>query len=371
MLYKFLIYISYSYAVPIGNPLEREIISRGYSVKWFSDLDNGKKALCNKNNLLDTIEDVIEFKPDIVLAATDDIPDFITGLKVQIFHGFFAKKRPLKNGGFYHFRIRGFFDLYCTQGPSTTGEFTRLSKELKYFEVIETGWGKVDTMFPLEKRSKETDNSNANPPPTIMIASTFTERLSLAYNDSVFNEIKRLSNTDAYKFIMVLHPKLPTHIIEKWQLLTNKNFTFFDTTDLTPLFFKADILFADTTSAIQEFVLQKKAIVTFKHKVHEDFLINIEDANDIEDAFKTALNPSNDLLNKLCLYINELHPYSDGKSSKRVVDACILFLHKDKSYLKSKPLNLIRKYKIRKRLGYFTFKSYNKAYTIELKNNND
>jgi len=364
MPYKFLIYISYSYAVPIGNPLEQEIISGGDTVKWFSDLDNGKKALKNKTNLLDTIQDVVAYKPDIVLVATDDVPDFITGLKVQIFHGFFAKKRPLKNGGFYHFRIRGFFDLYCTQGPSTTSEFTRLSKELKYFEVIETGWSKVDSMFPLEK-NRDLTQHNSSQLPTIMIASTFTERLSLAYNDTVFNEIKRLSNTNIYNFIMVLHPKLPIEIIKKWQSLTNKNFTFFDTTDLTPLFFKADILFADTTSAIQEFVLQKKPVVTFKHKVHEDFLVNIDDANTIEPAFKTALNPSKELMEKIEVYINNLHPYFDGKSSKRVVAACISFLNKDKSYLKNKPLNLLRKYKIRKRLGYFTLKSFNKQYTIK------
>ncbi|WP_323027575.1 CDP-glycerol glycerophosphotransferase family protein [Gelidibacter japonicus] len=368
MSYKFLIYISYSYAVPIGNPLEKEILRTGNTVKWFSDTGNGKEGLKDNPYLLDTIQEVVSYEPDVVLVATDDVPDFITGLKVQIFHGFFAKKRPLKNGKFYHFRIRGSYDLYCTQGPSTTSEFTRLANQLKYFEVIETGWSKVDPMFPLEEKQNILPDSNSQLP-TIMIASTFTERLSLAYDDKVFEEIKRLSKSNAYKFIMVLHPKLPLYIFRKWQSLTNDNFTFYDTTDLTPLFFKADILFADTTSAIQEFVLQKKPVVTFKHKVYEDFLIDIDNVNAIETAFEKALNPSEELMEKIEAYILNLHPYFDGKSSQRVIEACIEFLHKDKSHLKNKPFNLLRKYKIRKRLGYFTFKSFNRPYTMKKQQN--
>ena len=123
MQYTFLIYISYSYAIPIGIPLEKEIKNRGYEVRWFSDLKEGSNGLTDRANVLSNIKDVIHYNPDIVLAATDDVPDFISGLKVQIFHGFFAQKRPGKNNKFAHFRIRGFFDLYCTQGPSTTSRF--------------------------------------------------------------------------------------------------------------------------------------------------------------------------------------------------------------------------------------------------------
>ena len=39
MNYKFLIYISYSYAFPIGEPLEKEIQKRGYEIKWFADVE--------------------------------------------------------------------------------------------------------------------------------------------------------------------------------------------------------------------------------------------------------------------------------------------------------------------------------------------
>ncbi len=357
MHYKFLIYISYSYSVPIGNPLEEEIIDRGYTVKWFSDLEDGKKAISSKPNTLNTIKEVINYQPDIVLTATDIVADFISGLKVQIFHGFNAQKRPEGNNSFAHFRIRGFFDLYCTQGPTSTQGFKAQQKKHPHFEVIETGWSKVDPLFPLISKNEDSK-------PVVMIASTFTERLSLAYRNDVFDEIKKLSEKGDYQFLMVLHPKLPLEIKKKWQALTGENFTYFDTTDLIPLFKKADMMFADTTSAIQEFLLQRKPVVTFNHTFNHSYLINITESSLIEKAFEKALNPSDDLLKNIELFINELHPYYDGKSSGRIVDATISYLHKDKTHLKRKPLNLIRKYKIRKRLKYFTFKSYNKQYTI-------
>ncbi len=359
--YKFLIYISYSYAIPIGNPLENEIIKRGYNVKWFSDLDDGKRALQVKANVLHKIKDVIAYKPHIILTATDSVPDFIKALKVQVFHGFNAQKRPNKKNAFAHFRLRGFFDLYCTQGPNTSKGFKAQLKKHPYFEVIETGWSKVDPLFPLG--SKE-----INKIPTIMIASTFTERLSLAYNDSVFNIIKALSNSGKFNFIMVLHPKIPIELVNKWKILNGNLFTFKNTTDLIPLFKQSDIMFADTTSAIQEFLLQKKPVVSFNHTFRHNYLIHINDTSSIENAFNDALTYPEELIHNISSFINDLHPYFDGKSSKRIIDASISYLHKDKSYLKRKPLNLMRKYKMRKRLNYFTLKSYNKPFTIELDN---
>lgn len=361
MPYKFLIYISYSYALPIGNPLEIEIIKRGWIVKWFSDLEEGAQALNQKDNVLKTIKDVTHYEPHVILAATNTVPDFINALKVQIFHGFLTYKRPVNNTE-AHFKIRGFFDLYCTQGPSTTSTFQALSKKLKHFEVIETGWSKVDPLFPIQRRQK-------NDIPTVMIASTFTKRLSLAYNNSVLEKIKYLSNSGIFKFIVVLHPKIPQNIRQLWKALENNNLIFEDTTDLIPLFVKTDVMFADTTSAIQEYLLQKKPVITFKHNVDRPYLIDIDDVEHIEQALLEALKYPPELLQKIEEFITNLHPYQDGKSSSRVIDACVKMLNQDNSFLKAKPWNLVRKYKIRKRLGSFTLKTYNKPYTLNINQN--
>ncbi len=341
---KFLIYISYSYSLPIGEPLEAEILKRHSTIKWFADEPDGFQCLKNKKNVLQDIQEVVQYHPDIVLTITDNVPDFISGIKVQVFHGFNAEKRRFKRD---HFRIRGFFDLYCTQGPSTTSVFKKLQKRCPHFEVIETGWPKVDPLFPIEK-TKHTKSR-----PTVFIASTFTQRLSLALREDVFKEIQRLSQTGHFQFLMVVHPKIPLEVKEKWQQLTNKNFSFYDTTQLIPLFKKSDIMFSDTTSAIQEFELQNKPVVTFNHFIPKPHLINITEAAAIETALRKAMQYPDKVMKELYKFNRQLHPYTDGKSSARVVDACIKFLNSDRSYLKKKPLNLIRKFKVRKKLNYW------------------
>lgn len=352
MNYKFLIFLSYSYAIPIGAPLEKEILKRGYEVKWFSDIPETKKELPKNAAILNTAQEMIDYHPDIVLTITDNVPDFISGLKVQIFHGF----NPDKRGENHHFNIRGFFDLYCTQGPSTTQGFLREQKKHPHFEVIETGWSKMDSLFPLEEKQKDEK-------PVVFIASTFSHRLSLALKDEVFEEIKRLSTSGKFKFMMVLHPKLPEETKQKWQQLSGENFSYFDTTDLNPLFKQADLMFSDTTSAIQEFTLTHKPIVTYDHHRPNKALINVTEVDKIEGALDYAMQKPKEIIDELATISHKIHPYRDGKSSERTIDATIEFLHKDKSYLKKKPLNLIRKYKIRKRLNYFTLKTYRKAYT--------
>lgn len=354
MRYKFLLFFSYSYAIPIGTPLESEILKRGYEVKWFTYIPNEKKSIPPNSLSLDSIEDVIDYQPDIILSMTDYVPDFLPGLKVQIFHGF----NPDKRGEDEHFTIRGFFDLYCTQGPATTHRFKLKQKKHAHFEVIETGWPKMDSLFTAEARKDDSHKL-----PVVLITSTFSRKLSLALRDEVFEEIRRLSSSGKYDFMAVLHPVLPKEVVDKWRSLEGPHFSFFDTTNLNPLFMKADIMFSDTTSAIQEFTLTHKPIVTYCHNRPATYLINITEPDKIEGALNYGLTQPTEIMEEVKKIANEIHPYRDGKSSERVIDAVINFLHKDKSYLKSKPLNFIRKYKVRKLLNHYTLKSYRKPFT--------
>jgi len=344
---KFLLYISYQYGFPIVRPLQNEILKRGFKVAWFIEIEESKKGIKSNEKLLNCVEEVILYNPDAVLVATNEVPHFFPGIKIQIFHGFSINKRS-KNLG--HFRIRGFFDLYCTQGPSTTAPFNILKKKYGYFEVIETGWSKVDPLF--EKTNELQRISNK---PTVLISSTFTTKISLANNAEVFEEIKRLSLIGKWQFLVILHPKMNPIIVEKFKSLENENLKYFDTTDIIPIFKIADIMFSDTTSAIPEFILQHKPVVTFRNNKPMPHLMNINEVEEIEKSLEEAFSYPKRIMDEIDTYIEFTHPYSDGKSSKRIVDATISFLEKDRSYLKRKPLNLLRKYQMRKKLNYFKF----------------
>ncbi|MEO2064446.1 MAG: CDP-glycerol glycerophosphotransferase [Christiangramia sp.] len=352
MTYRFLIYISHTYALPIGRPLQEEIKLRGYEVKWFCDNEYPKSHFPENGELLDTVDEVLEYDPQVVLTATDHVADFFSGLKVQVFHGFPANKRK----GTDQFTIRGFFDLYCTQGPSSTKPFQEQQKKYQSFEVIETGWSKIDPLFPLE-------NGKTNPK-NVLISSTFTKYYSLALKEDVVEEILRLSKTGKWHFDVVLHPKLPEGIKQKFREMQHENLKYHDTTNLIPLFKKAHLMLSDTTSALIEFVLQRKPVVTIDNNMPQAYMLNIQNASEIADALEKAAEYPEALLKEIDKFAEFSHPYEDGRSSARVIDACIDCLHRDKSHLKTKPLNLIRRYKIRKKLGFFTWKSYRKPYTL-------
>jgi len=336
---RFLLYFSQPYSIPICRPLQEEIEARGFEVRWFCDEPLTQKALHKSDRLLKNIDEVKAYNPEIVLVATNVVPDFFPGIKVQIFHGFSVGKRSEAKG---HFNIRGFFDLYCTQGPSTTQPFKKLEQKHKYFKVVETGWPKMDTLFPLEIKKSDM--------PTVMISSTFTTKLSLAKNKEIIKEIKRLSKLGKWHFIAVLHPKMEQEIKKMFEQMQHKHFIFYDTSDLIPLFKEADVMLSDTTSAITEFALQKKPVVTINNNQPAPYMINITQASQIEKALEEAFLRPTHIMEALETFVAQTHPYNDGKSSARVIEACLDLVQN--ATIKRKPLNLIRRYKIRKKLGY-------------------
>ncbi len=82
-----------------------------------------------------------------------------------------------------------------------------------HFKIVETGWPKMDLLFPKHEKT--------NQKPTILFASTFTKSLSLAHNAEVFDEVKRLIQTQKYDWIFNLHPKMEAHIVQQFKTLAH------------------------------------------------------------------------------------------------------------------------------------------------------
>ena len=140
---RYLFFVSLSYAYPILRPIQSEIWRRGDEVAWFftSPCD---QYVHEGEKQLKTIKEVMEYNPIAVFTPGNKVYDFFPGVKVQVFHGFSIDKRPGRGD---HFRIRGLFDIFCTQGSTSTPHFLELEKQYRHFKVYETGWSKTDRLL--------------------------------------------------------------------------------------------------------------------------------------------------------------------------------------------------------------------------------
>ena len=347
----YLLFANQLYCYPILRPIQKAIKARGDDAAWFI---HDIPRLLNEDDfpVLDTIKAVQQYKPDAVYVPTNWVPDFFPGVKVEVFHGFNVGKRA--NTKQDHFRIRGHFDLYCTQGPDTTGPFQQLAEEHGYFKIAETGWSKLDPMFdyptPDALRKKiGTDK------PIILFASTFSPKLTSA--PQLADTIRRLSASGRWHWIVTLHPKMDPAIVDIYRDMQGEHLNFFESDqEIIPLLHAADAMLCDTSSIFLEYLLLNKPVVTFNTAVPGPHVIDIHNTEEVESALERALNRPDDLMQAIVKYGDHIHPYRDGKSSERILQATDDFIANDLGRLKSKPFNLGRKLQMRKQLRYYHWK---------------
>ena len=337
----YLFFITQNYSFEILRPLQKEIQSQGGKVLWFvyGNEVNVGNFHSDENYAIDPAQ-AITFNPLATYVPGNVVPKFIPGLKIQVFHGLEWKKKG-------HFGMRGCFDLYCTHGPATTTRFNKLANKFGYFDVIETGWPKLDGLFtsPAYQWDEKTEN------PTILFAPTFSPALTAA--PALFSEISRLSREKSWQWLIKFHPKMDPIWIEKYETLTNTNLKVVDDCDVAPLLQAADIMVSDTSSVIGEFSLLGKPAVTLNNSQPGDYLVDIQSENELEKAIESALTPSTTLAAYIKEYALDLHPYDDGASALRIWQATQDMLKNGRSHLKSKPLDIFRNLQMRRKLGYW------------------
>jgi len=344
---RYLFFISQDYSFPVLRPLQKEILFRGDEVRWFLYGDEITYDFLHADEeRLFEIEDAVDYKSDAVFVPGNVVPSFLSGLKVEVFHGLPSTKAK-KNGQLYHYIIREMFDLYCTQGPSSTSKFEVLAKKYGSFSVEESGWCKLDPLFPV---IKEKDSSKKR---SIFFASTFSPRFSKA--KVLYPLILEMMQKYDFDWHITLHPKMALEIVEIYKAINLPNVHFVESTELIESFKKSDLMLCDTSSIIYEFLTQLKPVVTFQTEKDEPALINVQEIDRLEETIISVLENLDTNEENIKTSVSEFHPYTDGKSSQRVLNAVEKMLHGENLPPKKKPHNIIRNFKLRKELGYWKF----------------
>ncbi|WAJ69674.1 CDP-glycerol glycerophosphotransferase family protein [Catenovulum adriaticum] len=337
---KYLFFIAQNYSFEILRPLQQQIKLNGDQVLWFIYGNEVNKDLFNKDEAFTAnASEAVNYHPIASFVPGNIIPRFIPGIKVQVFHGFEWKKKG-------HFVIRDCFDLYCTQGPLFTNKFNQLAKKHPYFDVVETGWPKLDPLFktsPLPVNNPEL--------PCILYAPTFSPALTSA--PDLFEEIIQLSHTQNWQWIVKFHPKMDKNWIEKFTAAAHDKLQIIETAEIAPVLHAADVILSDTSSIITEFMLLSKPAVTYKNAQPEPELMDFTEPKQLKSELSQALEPNAQLIEQINQYTAQMHPYQDGLSSQRILTAVDDIVEKGKRARKKLPLNLVRNFKMRKKMKYW------------------
>ncbi len=342
---NYLLFVNVSYSFSILRPLQSAIQRRGATAAWYLQ-DLGASHLKPEERLLHSVDEVKRFNPRAVFAPGNWVPDFFPGVKVQVFHGFGIEKKG-------HFDIRGFFDLYCTSGPLTTRPFKRLERKYGYFRVVETGWPKTDHLLRY-KPQKITKTTNGNGKPVVLYAPTFSPSLSSA--SALLSIIKTIAAKGNLHWLVKFHPLMDKRIVAHYRMMQTQNLQIIDDPDITPYLHAADVMVSDTSSVVAEFLMLKKPVLTYRTKTPAEHILNFQRAEDLEGLLEKALCHPENLRTAAKAFIDQMHPFDDGRSSERVLTATDLFVDQHKGRLGLKPFNLFRKLQVRRRMKYYHWK---------------
>lgn len=332
------------YALPILRPLAAAAQARGQAVGWIVP-DGVAAQLAPGEQRIKSLKAAKALQPEAVYCAANWVSPRLPGVKVQVFHGFNAEKRDPGRG---HFAIRGFFDLYVTQGPATTLPFEALAKEHGYFAVRETGWPKLDPLFIQPPPPRDASLLVPDGRPVVMYASTFSHRLSAA--PAMVEPLRTMIARGDRQWLLTLHPKCSDELVAAYRGLEAENARFYTSDKLIELERAADVLVCDTSSVIHEFAVMHKPVVTIANRVPHPFMLDVPSPGDVDAAIDRALSHPPELMAAIEAHADRIHPSHDGRASERVLDAVAAYRRGEFGKLGRKPWNLVRRFKARRDL---------------------
>ena len=335
------------YAFGILAPLKKEAVKRNFEIFWFLKADLIHQFPFLEDNYTNLINEIIAYKPDVVFVPGNEVPYYIRGLKTQVFHGLAGEKKG-------HFRIRHYFDLYLTQGPYFTKKFKELSLKHQDFEVIETGWPKLDVYgtdkekYMLEKQRLLTLKKAEH---LVLYAPTFSPSLTSA--PYLINEIRELASSSSYYIQFKFHDLMDSGLVDSYRKLAEEfdNVDYVEDKNITKYLLMADVMISDTSSVVYEFLLLNKPVITFKSIAEHIRWENLVTYENLSLTVVENLTEDNYKIERESV-IKEYHPYNDGLSASRMFDAVSKYIEKY-GVPSKRNLSFWRKRKIHKMFGKF------------------
>jgi CDP-glycerol glycerophosphotransferase (TagB/SpsB family) len=143
--------------------------------------------------------------------------------------------------------------------------------------------------------------------------------------------------------------------VARFRALEGEHLRYADDDNILDLFPEADVMVSDTSSALSEFLLTGKPVVTFRNRRPGPQLIDIAEPEALEPSIARALERPPGLMAAIRAFGEAVHPLRDGRSSERVLAAADAFVDAGGRNRRRKPLNLWRRFRIRRKLGYWGF----------------
>jgi CDP-glycerol glycerophosphotransferase (TagB/SpsB family) len=336
---KFVLFCLNNYAFAILHPIKDVLVEKNHDYIWYLAPKINDDFPYKPEPFTNSINEIKDYKSDVIFAPGNEVPYFLRGLKTQIFHGLAGEKKG-------HFRIRQYFDLYLTQGPYFTNRFNELKAIHNDFDVIETGWPKLDVYHKNDEElsvSKQKLLETHSAHKIILFAPTFSPKLTSAPH--LLDEVKRLAEDKTLLILLKFHPLMDQEWIKKYQVLAEQtdNIIYQRENDITKFLIISDILISDTSSVVYEFLLLDKPAITFNSISDNIVWENHLEYKNLSDIVQRTF--ANDkFAESRRKIIEDYHPYNDGKSALRMVEAVEDYLKHNKVPARRK-ISLFRKLK--------------------------
>lgn len=303
---KILFYLAKPYSLPTTQSL-REIVCSREDYQSLCFIPEKLNPYLTDEPATTELSDAIAFNPDIVFCPGNYVHDSIGGIKVQLFHGLGFEKKG-------HFRIRGFFQVYCTPGPLITERFRKLEARHKTFIVIEAGWPKTDLLFRKVSRPKQLEGISPDRK-IILYAPTFSRKLTSV--PGIIEIIKQLPKENEF-FVIKLHDLHDKKEKEILRSLPKDKFLFVESPDIIPWMQSSDMLISDTSSVVYEYALINERILLVEPK-RKDLPFTQCQAIGIRKAMDGVLYGPSKNKEDVMEMMDEIHPYRDGLCAQRII----------------------------------------------------